>query len=419
MVVSSPGTSSGAKREPCSIDLGQMGPKVPRRARASPPDHSDGGPYGRRSIFSATVSATGPITRVKFGDLDLRDPFFESLVADYQEFPQWFSRKRDSEAWVLQEDGKLLAFLYLKPEQGALDDISPHRPAAPRLKAGTLKVDAHGTRLGERFIKLILDEALRLAVEEVYVTVFPKHDVLVDLLVRWGFEKAGIKATDNGVEDVYLRKMAWTGRGIHKDYPFIQIHGVRKHLLSILPRFHTRLFPDSKLNTESGDVLANVAHTNSILKIYISWSEAAKALRPGDVVVIYRMKDENRPSAWYSSVATSVCVVDKVVPSREFTSEADFVRRCSAYSVFSEEELREFWRGKRHRLTAIRMTYNFALPKRPNRKALIEQARLDGKERWTLLPLTDPQFETILALGHADERLAIDQARVRREDPER
>ncbi len=353
---------------------------------------------------------TGPIRLERFGDIDLVDSFFGSLKEDYAEFGDWFARKRDKEAWILRADGQVRAFLYLKEELGTLDDIEPSRPHARRLKAGTMKVDAHGTRLGERFLRLMFDEALDRRVEEIYVTVFPKHEGLIELLVRWGFELQGTKTTANGTENVYVKPMSPAARSLYRDYPFVNATGRPKRLLSILPEYHTRLFPDSKLNTESSDIITDLSHTNSIFKVYISWSHEVRNWGRGDVVVIYRMKDrDRRPAGWYSSVATSVCVVDKVKAGPDWESEERFIRRCASYSVFSEEELQGFWRKNRDRLTAIRMTYNFALPKRPNRKALAEEAGLDETMRWTAISLTDPQFSEILRLGQADERLVVDK----------
>lgn len=359
-------------------------------------------------MAAATSDHKGPIQRVAFGTLDLADPFFDSLKADYREFADWFARKKDQEAWVLRDGAHLLAFLYLKIEDGPLADVAPAQPALRRLKAGTLKVDAHGTRLGERFVKLILDEALRLGVVEVYTTVFPKHEALLKLLTTWGFERVGTKTTANGVEDVMVRRLVPTGRGIHHDYPFIHASGGLKYLLAIKPEYHTRLFPDSKLRTEPSGVIQDVAHTNSIFKIYISWSPDAPSLKKGDILVIYRMKDPNAASAHYSSVATSLCVVDRVQRAADFASEQDFIAKCAAYSVFDEVELRSFWRKSRDKLTVLRMTYNAALPKRPTRKQLIDDAGLNPSDRWTVLNLTDPMFAAILRLGHADERLVVD-----------
>ena len=75
-------------------------------------------------------------------------------------------------------------------------DISPLFPPKKRLKIGTFKVDATGFRLGERFIKIILDNAIEQRVDEVYVTLFenrPELETLVALLSRWGFEHYGVK----------------------------------------------------------------------------------------------------------------------------------------------------------------------------------------------------------------------------------
>lgn len=48
----------------------------------------------------------------------------------------------------------------------------------------------NGFRLGERFMKIIFDNALKNKVDEIYVTVFDKRDEqrrLIDLLEQWGF----------------------------------------------------------------------------------------------------------------------------------------------------------------------------------------------------------------------------------------
>lgn len=44
----------------------------------------------------------------------------------------------------------------MKNEDEALLDITPNMPEAKRLKVGTFKIDAHNTKLGERFVKKLL-----------------------------------------------------------------------------------------------------------------------------------------------------------------------------------------------------------------------------------------------------------------------
>ena len=79
--------------------------------------------------------------------------------------------------------------------------IVPSLPQRNRLKIGTFKVESRGTRRGERLIKRALDFAIDKNVEEVYVTVFPKHNKLIDLFVKYGFtEQARKYHSDNNYE---------------------------------------------------------------------------------------------------------------------------------------------------------------------------------------------------------------------------
>ena len=56
--------------------------------------------------------------RKTFGEIDLSDPFFDSLKADYDQFEDWFSRKSEEYAFVqYNEQGKLTGFLYFKIEE--------------------------------------------------------------------------------------------------------------------------------------------------------------------------------------------------------------------------------------------------------------------------------------------------------------
>ena len=94
-----------------------------------------------------------------FSKINLDDPFFDSLKSDYKEFPNWFSKKREEgeSAFIfINNRGLLDGFLYLKIEDEELNDIKPSLPSKNRLKIGTLKINPHGTRLGERFLKKYL-----------------------------------------------------------------------------------------------------------------------------------------------------------------------------------------------------------------------------------------------------------------------
>lgn len=97
----------------------------------------------------------------RFNEIDLSDSFFESLKSDYPGFEDWFRKKDTEEVLVQYADEGLQAFLYLKDESGLTPEgINPPLPAKKWLKVGTFKIDAHRTRLGERFIKKIMDFAI-------------------------------------------------------------------------------------------------------------------------------------------------------------------------------------------------------------------------------------------------------------------
>ena len=124
-----------------------------------------------------------------------------------------------------------------------------------------------------------------------------------------------------------------------------------------------------------------------------------------DILVIYRTTDEQN-RAFYRSVATSLCVVEDVRNINSFATEQEFIKYCARYSVFSEEELRDFYKTKRYPYI-ISFTYNLALPKRINRAKLISDVGLNGQNRWSVVELTDNQFNKIVELGEVDESIIV------------
>jgi predicted transcriptional regulator len=332
---------------------------------------------------------------VRFKQVDLADPFFDSLKAEYAEFKQWFSKKADEMAYLSKSaQGVIDGFLYLKIEDEAHPDIIPALEAKHRLKVGTFKIDAHGTKLGDRFVKKLFDRAMADHVEEIYLTIFEKHSDLIKMLKRYGFKPSGIKTSSNGTESVYIRTVAWKGDSLNENYPLVRVSTGSKYLLALYPQWHTRLLPDSKLIREGPDVVVDISHTNSIQKIYLAGRSDAQYLKHGDALVIYRTSDNQGP-AHYRSVATSVCVVDRVKMIDEYPTETAFLEYCKPFSVFTKLELKEFYKSRQYPVV-ITFTYNISFPKRVTRKVLIEEIGLDGNERWSCLKLSNEQFLAIM-----------------------
>jgi hypothetical protein len=341
-----------------------------------------------------------------FRDVPLNDPFFDSLKRDYREFPNWFSRKASESAYVQYTDDRLTGFMYLKPEDGEIKDVNPPLPSGKRVKIGTFKVLAHGTRLGERLIKKAIDYAIVKQVDEIYITVFPHHKPLIAMLEGIGFRSIGTKTTTDGTEIVLLKDFDHSrlSGNIRKDYPLIDTRQASFYLLAIKPQWHSQLFPDSLLRTDNYDLLSDISHTNSISKTYICSMEGVEILRPKDLLVIYRMSDGRGP-AEYRSVATSICVVEEMRPKNTFADLTEYLTYTEPFSVFNIKELKQWW--NRRNLFIIKMLYNAAFTKRVIRKTLAEDIGLARDVYWGFLPLTREQFLNIMNLGGVDGRLIV------------
>ena len=349
----------------------------------------------------------------RFSDIDLNDSFFDSLRASYTEFNEWYNKKAaaGATAYCYYVDNELKDFLYLKIEEEELSDLTPALPAKKRLKVGTFKVDndnRHTTR-GERFMKKIMDMAIAEDVDEIYVTMFPTEELqgLIRMFEKFGFSHIADKPHEGGnAEYVLIKDMTTHVDDFKLDYPFVKKTSSNKYVLSIVPEFHTHLFPDSILKNEKKyDLIQDVSETNSIYKIYLCWMQGTRNLKAGDKLIIYRTSDE-KGKAYYRSVCTSVCTVCEVKTYRDFENEEEFIKYTNRYSVFKEHELRRWYKNKNN-FIVIKMVYNIAFTKKVINMVMKEQVGLNPKY-WGFFKLTDAQFDKLLELGEIDERYIID-----------
>jgi predicted nucleic acid-binding protein len=347
-----------------------------------------------------------------FGNIDLNNEFFDTLREDYSNFDTWFNKKSDKLVYISESDSKLIAFLYLKVEgeQEPYYDISPSFLQKKRLKIGTFKVSLNGYRLGERFLKIVFDNALKFAVQEIYTTIPSKreeHERLIYLLEDFGFIKYGIKKTIFGDEFVYTRDFSrYSSLELPKHtYPFMSKRA-NKFIVSIYPDYHTDLFPDSILRTESpNDFIENEPHRNAISKVFISRSYK-KDLKSGDIIVFYRTSEER---AYYQSVITTLGIVESVVTN--IKDEKHFIDVCRKRSVFSDSDLIDQWNhNPKYRPFVVKFLYAYSFPKRINLQRLIE---LEIIKNTKSVPrgfdrLSDESFNKILRETKSDENIVVD-----------
>ena len=349
----------------------------------------------------------------KFRDIDLNDNFFDSLKADYAEFSDWFNKKAENKALIhFDENNVLNGFLYLKPEEDELN-IDPPQGKLKRLKVGTMKIDAHGTRLGERFIKKIFDYAFYEKVEEIYVTIFNKHDSLIQLFKKYDFNLIGLKHSNNGSENVLIRK--FSGEDVIYNYPFItHDNNSNIYFLAVKPKYHSRLFPDSILKTEDSTIAKDISYTNSIHKIYIAAMNGMENIKKNDIILIYRTAEDGK-SAYYNSVITSLCVIEEYKNINEFNTYNEFEDYCKNYSIFDQKELDTIYKLKKYK-HVIRMTYNIALNKRINRAKLIDLGIMSNENSFYsgFGSVSYDQLISVLQEGKVNEGLIINQTWIRR-----
>lgn len=154
----------------------------------------------------ATHQQKGRVCFSPFSNINVDDPFFNSLKSDYKDFSSWFSRKLDGgeSAFVVFSGDRISGFVYVKEEYVSCPFISPSLPDSKVLKVGSLKLLSSGRGLGEKFIRRILKYASDINCSHAYFTVFNKYSYVVDVFSKAGFKYHGIKQSENGLEEVYL-----------------------------------------------------------------------------------------------------------------------------------------------------------------------------------------------------------------------
>ena len=336
---------------------------------------------------------------VRFGELNWNDPFFNSLREAYIDFDDWLTRKSEEKAYICFGDkNKILGLLYLKIEQENenYSDIFPIFSKKRRLKIGTFKTETTGFRLGERFLKIAFDNAINAGIEEIYVTMYPNVINLKELFENWGFEYWGYK----GQELVLVKNLMKyePTRTPLQNFPLTN-KNCRKFILPIYSNYHTTLLPDSILNTEKPmDFIKNIAHRYALRKIYITGAYSCPA-EIGDLIVFYRIVDNNGKPKKYTSVLTSIGIISRI--RTNFPSEKDFLQACENRTVFSNADLHRLWQRYQGQLIVIDFLFKESLGHRIPLEFLWEEGIVPvPKGPRVFHQLLDEQFDKIIKASH-------------------
>jgi len=303
----------------------------------------------------------GRFEQKPFSEININDPLFNGLKADYPGFAsKWFPKciQENRKALVFYDSAGLGAFVALKRENEPIVLCDGVIPAAPRLKIATLLLAERfrGQRLGEGALGLILWFWQRSKLEEIYVTVFPSHADLIVQLERFGFQMVGHNA---GGERIYLRcRKDIDFSDPYKAFPFVSPNFDKGGYLIVNDSYHDTLFPHSELKNTPQEVL-NMDAANGVSKVYIgsAWNVH---YRIGEPIFIYRRYTGTEGKPGYRSCLTSYCVVTGVVPVKENgqakMSFDEFVALAGNKTIFGREELKKRFNDDRN-ITVVTMLY--------------------------------------------------------------
>lgn len=287
------------------------------------------------------------IKKTTVDNLDLNDPIFDSLKRDYPEFNHWFEKisTEGRDCLIYTEKGSLGALLIYKLENEIISLENEILIPKHRIKIATMIVSSRGNKIGELFLYWIINYAIGLDCEEVYLTHFTKeNDALIYLIEEYGFEHIG---NNSRGEEVYIKTINKdkilkeieenddTFSDIAKKYYpyFCDNENVRKFIVPIKPEFHEKLFLKAGMQTslESfteegfGEYPSYLIATNTIKKAYLS--HANTHLKEGDLVLFYETDKKG------------IADIGVVESFHRVNNLNDLHHLISKRSVFSLEEL--------------------------------------------------------------------------------
>lgn len=339
------------------------------------------------------------VEEVFIRDVNLSDSFFDFFRQNYNDFNTWFKRKaiQNEKAYIVKDDKDIEGFLYIKTEDDKEIYSSFDKQFSPkkRLKIGTFKVISGGYRLGERFIKIIIDNAILRKVKEIYVTIFDEIESvkpLVALLESWGFVKY-CKDIITG-ETVMVKNLEYYDKSESPKHNFPLINdNVKKYFLPIEQEYHTDLFPDSVIYRE---VVKDKKrpYQYALQKTYISFAFSTRGAKAGDLILIYRKGTQG--NAGFTGVISTLCIIEKII---RVSSKEQLLNECENRSVFSKDQLESFHQNKSS-IIVIKLLLHTTFSKKVILKELWDAGiidRFNGPRPFDIIE--DIKFKQLMILG--------------------
>ena len=335
-------------------------------------------------------------------NFNLQDEIFDTLKAEYAEFPSWWKKIASRDVYAYKSDeGKINALLIPKIESNEVIDCTPILNFDRVLKICLFKVANHaqGLKLGERLLRMAIDYAILNNVEDIYLTHFcQEKDYLVYLIERFGFYKYGensrgegifikrivVSQNDTNIDKTYLNKQYYPS--------FCSDVSVSKHLVPIQPDFHQKLFPDYTPTSQQMSLFRDTpSEGNSIKKAYICNANTTK-IKPNDILLFYRTQD-------IMSV-TTLGVVESVYYKQRDPNA--ILKLIAKRTVFTLDEISQLCNSD---VLVILFNQNFHLKNDFSYETLCQNQIVSGPIQ-TITEIEDDKYRKIIK-GNIDERFII------------
>ena len=205
-----------------------------------------------KRFIPLSVEPPPRVSRIPTYAIDIEQPIFDSIRAEYTGFDDWLDKVRaDSDnrtCFLVTDAGKYAAIALLKSET----DCTYSLPS-PVTKISTFKVEqSHaGVKYGEFLLKAVLKEASDLGVASLYVEVLPTHPETIDFFNDFGFNESSSKTYRN---ESVLTKLMRIAAPVDLECSDLEYHiwfgppalrpSQNMFVVPIQPKWHDQLFPE-------------------------------------------------------------------------------------------------------------------------------------------------------------------------------
>lgn len=357
----------------------------------------------KKFVCDERVSHPPAIKGENVYNLNINDPFFNSLKTDYVDFVDWFKKikKEGRKCWVYYKtNGTIGALLIYKVEDEPIDS-EPSFPKKKRLKICTFKVEHRGHKIGELFIKMSVECAIRNDLSEIYLTRFTKSvDDFVDLITEYGFQK---RARNRRGEDVFIKEVMPERKKLRPLLPievsknfwpnFYDGQNINKFVVPIRPEYHERLFVEKRSQVTLFEGAGEfIVEGNTIKKAYLCHSKIKK-ISPGDILLFYRSRDKRE--------IDSIGIVEEV--HKGLKDKDKIMRVVAKRTVYPINEIEKIAKKP---TTVILFRWHFYLTKPLKLNELKQMDVLKGAPQ-SITRISHKHYVEIKKKGGIDERFTV------------